>query len=157
MFHRNAKVRSRAEHEHQLLRNRMCKIDNSQHPNIPNTTPVLHAAPNSTSVAVFHPYDSVLITAGKNIVSVWNPQMGSGGKINQIELNYDKKNRYVNTLESVSVSVSISVLGWLNLGRFLNFKKPIHPRFYLWEGSKLSKFELIWSKIHARISQKRFM
>ena len=28
MFHRNAKVRSRAEHEHQLLRNRMCKIDN---------------------------------------------------------------------------------------------------------------------------------
>lgn len=96
MFHRNAKVRSRAEHEHSLLRNRMCKIDSSLHPNMPNTTSVMHAAPLSTSVAVFHPYDSILVTAGKSVATVWNPQMGSNGKMNQIELNYGAKSKSVN-------------------------------------------------------------
>jgi len=95
-FHRNAKVRSRAEHEHSLLRNRMCKIDSSLHPNMPNTTSVMHAAPLSTSVAVFHPYDSILVTAGKSVATVWNPQMGSNGKMNQIELNYGAKSKSVN-------------------------------------------------------------
>ena len=99
MFHRNAKVRSRAEHEHSLLRNRMCKIDGS----LTNTTSVMHAAPLSTSVAVFHPYDPILVTAGKNVATVWNPQLGSNGKINQIELTYGAKGSRMVTVSGLEM------------------------------------------------------
>ena len=86
MFNRNAKVRSFAEHEYSLLRNRVAKIESSvHHANLPNTTSVMRCQPHTASVVVFHPYDSLMVAAGKNVISVWNPMHGSGGRINQID------------------------------------------------------------------------
>lgn len=101
MFHRNAKVRSQAEIEYNLVRNRMAKIDCSLQPNLPNTTSVMRCQPHTASAVVFHPYDSMMVAAGKNIISVWNPSMGSTGKMNFIELT--SKNRInVTSLEMVN-------------------------------------------------------
>jgi regulator-associated protein of mTOR len=99
MFNRNAKVRSQAEQEYSLVRNRMAKIDSSFH--MLNTTSVMRCQPNAASVVVFHPYDSMIVAAGRNIVSVWNPTLGSNGKMNFIELTA-KGRMNVSSLEMIN-------------------------------------------------------
>ena len=101
MLNRNAKVRSQADGEFGLIRHRQVKIDQSVHSHTPHTTSVMRCQPHTASVVVFHPYDSMMIAAGKNIVNVWNPALGSTGKMNLIELT-SKHRINISSLEMIN-------------------------------------------------------
>lgn len=86
MFNRNAKIRSQAEQEYNLVKNRLAKIDSTLHLGQPNSNSVMRCAPQTSSVVAFHPYDSMIVAAGKNVITVWNPTQGSTGRMNHMEL-----------------------------------------------------------------------
>lgn len=86
MYDRNAKVRAKADHQYGLLRNRLGKMDTSLPPTVANATSVMRCQPHTASVVTFNPFDSTMVAAGSNVITVWNPTMGSMGRMNTIEL-----------------------------------------------------------------------
>ena len=97
MLNRNAKVRSQSEQEYNLVRNRLAKIDSSLQTNLP----VMRCQPHTASAIVFHPYDCMMVAAGKNVINVWNPALGSNGKMNMIDLTA-KHRINISSLEMVN-------------------------------------------------------